>query len=90
MNRTLTISLVLLALAAFVGYLTLFTVDHFNCCRNKSARAGNKYAGALPAPAKRRWQDGPTRRDPKTSELAAVGHGENANPRSRRRTLDDA
>ena len=27
MNRTLTISLVLLALAAFVGYLTLFTVD---------------------------------------------------------------
>ena len=27
MNRTLTFSLVLLALAAFVGYLTLFTVS---------------------------------------------------------------
>ena len=48
MNRTLTFSLVLLALAAFVGYLTLFTVSQTEQARARIRQAEAHYhrAGA--------------------------------------------
>ena len=87
-----TISLVLLALAAFVGYLTLFTVDHFNCARAKAPGLGTSRARSTTTSPTRKKKMAKRTNSTRTSpsELAAVGHGENTGSRSRKRTSDDA